>query len=261
MRPTATTPRCVSCAEPRRELRVRRVLRPPLVLGACRRPGPTPRSPHLGQAAWQRVSCGDGAKGRRWYDWAWIRSAGHEARASWLLARRSISDPTRPGLLHLLRPTGRSACRAGAGRRIPLERSRNASRPPRTRSAWTTTRSASTRPGTGTSPWPWSPTPIWPSWPPGHLPTQALTPTRARPTTSPHRGPCPPGTIAFQQRGRGRTRHAGPAHRQRDPPPARPPSPAPAPPRHRIRWSHWRRRHQARARRSHYQRQRRHIDH
>jgi hypothetical protein len=30
------------------------------------------------------------------------------------------------------------------------------------RSGWTTTRSASTRPGTGTSPWPWSP---WRSWP------------------------------------------------------------------------------------------------
>jgi SRSO17 transposase len=40
--------------------------------------------------AWQRYSCGEGAKGRRWYDWAWIRLGDQE----WMLARRSISDPT-----------------------------------------------------------------------------------------------------------------------------------------------------------------------
>ncbi len=46
---------------------------------------------------WQRLSVGAGAHGPREYDWArrqidgpWIRGRGH-----WLLARRSISDPTR----------------------------------------------------------------------------------------------------------------------------------------------------------------------
>jgi SRSO17 transposase len=40
--------------------------------------------------AWQRYSCGDGAKGKRFYDWAWIRLGTCE----WMLARRSISDPS-----------------------------------------------------------------------------------------------------------------------------------------------------------------------
>jgi SRSO17 transposase len=40
--------------------------------------------------AWQRYSCGDGAKGKRLYDWAWIQLGEHEQ----MLARRSISDPT-----------------------------------------------------------------------------------------------------------------------------------------------------------------------
>jgi SRSO17 transposase len=45
--------------------------------------------------AWERRSCGDGAKGPRLYDWALVTlrpvPAGGNA---WLLARRSISDPT-----------------------------------------------------------------------------------------------------------------------------------------------------------------------
>ena len=40
---------------------------------------------------WNRRSCGNGAKGRRLYDWAWI--ALHDPRHH-LLIRRSISDPT-----------------------------------------------------------------------------------------------------------------------------------------------------------------------
>jgi SRSO17 transposase len=40
--------------------------------------------------AWQRYSCGDGAKGKRFYDWAWIGLGEGE----WMLARRSINDPT-----------------------------------------------------------------------------------------------------------------------------------------------------------------------
>jgi len=46
--------------------------------------------------SWQRLSCGDGAHGQRIYDWAVVdirplrrREAGH-----WLLARRSVNDPT-----------------------------------------------------------------------------------------------------------------------------------------------------------------------
>src|SRR5262249_6011500 len=45
--------------------------------------------------AWQRLSTGDGSKGRRWYDWACVRINGPEPEEfpRWLLARRSVSDP------------------------------------------------------------------------------------------------------------------------------------------------------------------------
>jgi SRSO17 transposase len=46
--------------------------------------------------AWVRMSCGDGAHGPRIYDWARvpIRRAFGTDRGGWMLARRSISDPT-----------------------------------------------------------------------------------------------------------------------------------------------------------------------
>jgi SRSO17 transposase len=46
-------------------------------------------------AAWQRLSCGDGAKGPRLYDWAVTRTNAPEPDryARWLLIRRSVSDP------------------------------------------------------------------------------------------------------------------------------------------------------------------------
>ncbi|WP_456049255.1 IS701 family transposase [Actinomadura craniellae] len=67
----------------------------------------------LDSGAWQRYSCGDGAKGRRFYDWAWIEVADRDR----VLARRSISNPgdlafyrcwaTRPaGLPELVRVAG-----------------------------------------------------------------------------------------------------------------------------------------------------------
>lgn len=45
---------------------------------------------------WQRLSAGDGAKGPRWYDWAYARFPGTKPR-SWqrgILFRRSLTDPT-----------------------------------------------------------------------------------------------------------------------------------------------------------------------
>jgi SRSO17 transposase len=46
--------------------------------------------------AWQRLSCGSGAKGPRLYDWALLRTNCPEPEIStrWLLIRRSVSDPT-----------------------------------------------------------------------------------------------------------------------------------------------------------------------
>jgi len=43
----------------------------------------------LDAGAWQRYSAGPGAKGERYYDWAWTQE-----ESGWLLARRSISDPS-----------------------------------------------------------------------------------------------------------------------------------------------------------------------
>lgn len=46
--------------------------------------------------AWQRLSCGDGAKGPRVFDWALVRtnSPAPDEYARWVLIRRSVSDPT-----------------------------------------------------------------------------------------------------------------------------------------------------------------------
>ena len=44
---------------------------------------------------WHRLSCGDGSKGPRVYDWALLRTNSPDpgAYARWLLIRRSVSDP------------------------------------------------------------------------------------------------------------------------------------------------------------------------
>jgi SRSO17 transposase len=45
---------------------------------------------------WHRLSCGAGAKGPRWYDWAVVPTNCPEPKRyrRWLLIRRSVSDPT-----------------------------------------------------------------------------------------------------------------------------------------------------------------------
>lgn len=45
--------------------------------------------------AWCRLSCGDGGKGPRRYDWAVLRTNGPDPKTygRWLLIRRSVSDP------------------------------------------------------------------------------------------------------------------------------------------------------------------------
>ena len=50
--------------------------------------------------AWHRISAGAGAKGPRWYDWAWHPlwrlqlTAEERAQGHWLLIRRNIDDPS-----------------------------------------------------------------------------------------------------------------------------------------------------------------------
>ena len=49
----------------------------------------------LPAAAWTSLSGGEGAKGPRLYDWAWVplRCQAAEGVSRWLLARRSLRDP------------------------------------------------------------------------------------------------------------------------------------------------------------------------
>jgi SRSO17 transposase len=46
--------------------------------------------------AWVRLSAGEGSQGPRWYAWAWTRLPATEqpGMAQWVLARRSLSDPS-----------------------------------------------------------------------------------------------------------------------------------------------------------------------
>ncbi|TWH71068.1 DDE superfamily endonuclease [Micromonospora olivasterospora] len=154
--------------------------------------------------AWQRLSCGDGAHGPRRYDWARvpIRRTFAHGRRGWVLARRSISDPSDIAYYVCFGPAAPD-CGNSCGSPVAVGRWRNRSRPRRTRSAWTSTRSAATTPGTATSPWPWP------------LPRSSSSPAPAKPQRGHHR-----------QRGQ-----PDPAEQQRDPPPVRPPRPDHPPPR------------------------------
>jgi SRSO17 transposase len=51
----------------------------------------------LPAAAWTRLSAGEGSQGPRWDDWACLALpyTGAAGKAHWLLARRSVSDPTK----------------------------------------------------------------------------------------------------------------------------------------------------------------------
>ena len=50
----------------------------------------------LPAGAWRQLSAGEGSQGPRWYDWAWMPLSGVSTAGwgRWLLARRSLSDPT-----------------------------------------------------------------------------------------------------------------------------------------------------------------------
>jgi SRSO17 transposase len=175
------------------------------------------------QTMWQRLSCGEGAKGRRWYDWAWIDLGANE----WMLARRSISDPTDLAFYRCEanRPVGLPELVRVAGSRWSVEECFQATKNEvgldhyqvRKHIAWyrhvTLAMVAH-----------------------AHLAFLAAGPppdpgadSNGEAADLATQGVSPSGTIAFQQRGRGRTRRAGSAHRQRDPPPALPSPPAPTP--------------------------------
>ena len=183
------------------------------------------------------LSAGDGAKGRRLYDWARVALAAPAAAgmARWLLVRRSRAD----GELAYY------ACFGPAGTPLagwsgwpgPAGRSRSASRAPRARSGWTTTRCAAGPAGTGTSPWRCWPTPSWPS------PAPRPPPPSAKGDRWPdRRAGLLPLTVPEVRRLLVALVW-----------------PTPAEPGFVLAWSRWRRRHQARARRAHYQRRERQV--
>lgn len=79
----------------------------------------------LPSRAWRRLSCGDGAHGPRVYDWARvpIRPWWAPGRGHWLLARRSVSDPTEIAyyICYAPRRTTLATLVWVAGRRWPVE--------------------------------------------------------------------------------------------------------------------------------------------
>ncbi len=91
----------------------------------------------LPRAQWKRLSVGTGTKGPRIYDWARVRVIesrdGFPGPEVWLLARRSVRDPTELAYYFALAPTrfrsntgagGRHALHGGAGHQGSEERGR-----------------------------------------------------------------------------------------------------------------------------------------
>ncbi|MGH8828037.1 MAG: IS701 family transposase, partial [Jiangellaceae bacterium] len=174
--------------------------------------------------AWNRLSAGRGAKGHRYYDWALIDLDTAEPGCHWLLIRRSIRD----GELAFYRayaptPVPLNTLVRVAGRRWAIEESFQT--------------------GKGLTGLDEHQVRTWTSWQRWTilvmLAHASLAITAA---TELDQDTDPPGLIRLTMN---EIRHLFTAladHRPRDP-------------LHLLRWSHWRRRHQARARRSHYQRQ------
>ncbi len=78
----------------------------------------------LGKDAWIRLSCGEGSKGPRHYDWAKRGlNCPVEGWEQWVLSRRSISDPAQLAYYLVFVPQGTSLIEVvqAAGRRWTIE--------------------------------------------------------------------------------------------------------------------------------------------
>jgi len=79
----------------------------------------------VSDAAWARLSAGEGSQGPRWYDWACLALpyAAQPGMAHWLLVRRSVSDPTERAYYRVCGPavTTVDAIAQVAGRRWCIE--------------------------------------------------------------------------------------------------------------------------------------------
>ena len=130
---------------------------------------PTPCSGASRRGPGSACRAGKGAKGHRYYDWAFLRldhgdpapAARQASTGSWSAATSEPASWPSTAAGH----PARSRWPPWYGSPGAAGPSRSASRPARAWSAWTSTRSAAGAPGTAGSPWPCSPTPSW-SWRP-----------------------------------------------------------------------------------------------
>ena len=133
------------------------------------------------------LSAGKGAKGPRVYDWTRvaIRPLREPGKGHWLLVRRSIAQPEELADYVCFGPadtTLEDLVRV-AGTRWAIEEcfqeAKGQSLPSRRRGwGWTSMKCGNGKAGTGTSPWPCWPMPIW-RWS-GNRPTPASTTKRGR---------------------------------------------------------------------------------
>ena len=132
----------------------------------------------LPRRAWQRLSAGEGAKGHRYHDWAWISISDPRPGYRWLLIRR-IPRTRELAYYRCYAPqhVPLAALVTVTGRWWTVER---ISRPARAWPGWTSTRSAAGPPGTGGPPWPCSPPPSSPSPPPPSTPASPPQPGGSR---------------------------------------------------------------------------------
>src|SRR5262249_9129094 len=120
----------------------------------------------LPRRAWQQLSAGDGAKGRRHYDWAWVTISHPAPGCRYLLIRRNRRTGDRAFYrCYPPDPVPLATLVKVAGLRWTIEENFQASKGS---PAWTSIRSAAGPPGTGGSPWPCSPPPSSPSPPPSN---------------------------------------------------------------------------------------------
>ncbi len=83
----------------------------PLLAAGTDGPAPTTAAELAAQVPacrWLRCSCGQGAKGPRFYDWAQVALAepAPAGQGRWLLVRRSIADPSELAFYRCVGPTG-----------------------------------------------------------------------------------------------------------------------------------------------------------
>ena len=182
----------------------------------------------LPEQAWQRLSAGKGAKGQRYYDWAWITISNSSPGCRWLLIRRNPHT----GELAFYRcyapqPVPLAALVKAAGLRWTIEENFQAGK------GLTGLDDHQVRSWTS-----------WHRWVTLAMLASAFLAIAAAAERTRNPGP-------------GR---ADPADPQRDRPPVhRPDHQARRRSTHRLSWSSWRRRHQHRAQACHYQRRARNL--